>query len=476
MSAKPQVAVSYSWKEEREGANTGAVERFCTSLRQKDVEVIRDKDRVKHGECLSKFMREVGASPYLCVFLSDAYLKSPNCMYELVVAWQYNKDNPEAFGKRVKVWVMPGAEKIFDIRGRVECAKYWEQRWNADEPVFSENRTLISGASHDEHSLMKEFVSNAEAILKFFAGRLSTGSEEEYEKWIRAELGVGAAADDANLAEVYANTLYEIDELLGQHPGVAEFLMKTVPNFIQATASGFALAPSVKTQRMEICPRLEKIAKAVPSFRGTVGDWQALGELAGGLVVLVVDPKWILAERIAARSKSSEFPADAETISVGRWNANLLHVVSSALADGRARLEKVFGKPPLDDFRVPDPAAVMLGIRPDDVGREIKLHLIRFVLGSHETVDARSERDIEIKFGRTKKVMSAAFNDAHTAYVGSGDTFKLLISMIRDNLKVQDLLLLHPSGDDPEKLVTDYVRVLRFVGTIFDAVKANGPK
>ncbi len=112
MPATPKVGVSYSWKEEREGAHHGAVDRFCASLRKAGIEVIRDQDEVQHGECLSEFMRDLGASEFLCVFLSDGYLKSPNCMYELLVAWQRSMDNPKDFRRRVKVWVMPGSAVV----------------------------------------------------------------------------------------------------------------------------------------------------------------------------------------------------------------------------------------------------------------------------------------------------------------------------------------------------------------------------
>ena len=87
MPARPKVAVSYSWQEERSGRNAGAVDAFCARLRTADVEIIRDVSELSHGESILAFMRSIGASDFLCVFLSDGYLHSPNCMYELLVAW-----------------------------------------------------------------------------------------------------------------------------------------------------------------------------------------------------------------------------------------------------------------------------------------------------------------------------------------------------------------------------------------------------
>lgn len=514
MPAKPKVAVSYSWNEEKATTNHRAVARFCKELEKAGIAYVRDTDSVRLGDSLSQFMRQVGTANYLCVFLSDGYLKSRNCMYELLVAWQYNRDNPEEFAKRVKVWVMPGAEKIRKIRGRIECASYWKKQWKADEPVFKQHRAIISGESHDEHSLMAEFVTNADAILKFFADRLSPSSAEGYAAWIKAELlppaqgraripapkstsprpSVGGSSVPGThlavkkssaakpkpgakaLAEIYANTIKEIEAALNRSTALREFLAVATSGLIHQPSGQWALTPAVKGREFDVCSHLAAIADALESFNGQSHDWLALGEIVGGLVVLAVDRNWVVAQRELASAASAKMPADDQVIGLGGpRSANLLHLATAALADGCARLEKVFGKPPLDESRVPDPPVVPRGIGGPDQEREIKLHLIRHV-DRFAKVNTADPKDIEIKFKRTKGILTAAFRDDHRPYYGTGEHFEKLESMIRDNLKVHDLLLIHPSGEDPEKLVTDYVRVLRFLGTIFDEVAARTSK
>jgi len=117
--------VSYAWKEEREGDNARAVESFCQELTAAGVDVVRDSETLNLGECLSTFMWDVGASNFLCVFLSDSYLRSPNCMYELLVAWQRSRDNANEFRERVKIWVMPGLKDISDLENRAPYLAYW---------------------------------------------------------------------------------------------------------------------------------------------------------------------------------------------------------------------------------------------------------------------------------------------------------------------------------------------------------------
>jgi hypothetical protein len=85
-----------------------------------------------------------------------------------------------------------------------------------------------------------------------------------------------------------------------------------------------------------------------------------------------------LQQKELARSKSAEFPAYDEAISLGGGRrANLLHLVACALADGQVRLEKVFGKPPLDEFLMPDAPELMRGVGQPDHEREVKLHFIQ---------------------------------------------------------------------------------------------------
>lgn len=186
---QPKVAVSYSWKEERSGTNAKAVDAFCKQLESRDVAVIRDTARLKHGESIKTFMRSVGASDFLCVFLSDAYLRSPNCMYELLIAWQRSKDNPDEFRQRVKVWVMPGAESIRDLTSRLQYLKHWLSEKERVEPLIKEYSTQgLAPGTLDEFTRIKEIGGNVDAILQFCAGHLSPGSAEEFQAWIATQL------------------------------------------------------------------------------------------------------------------------------------------------------------------------------------------------------------------------------------------------------------------------------------------------
>jgi hypothetical protein len=187
-----RVAVSYAWKAEDGGTDEGAVTHFCEELRKADVDVIRDSDRLKFGECISEFMSTIGQSEFLCVFLSDAYLKSPNCMYELLVAWQKYTSAHAQFRERVKVWVMQDADGIRNPEARFAYSKYWQDEANRRERLLAE--AGLKGrapAEIEQYSRIQKFALSANEMLCFMADTLSPSSSEQFVEWVRSKLSEG---------------------------------------------------------------------------------------------------------------------------------------------------------------------------------------------------------------------------------------------------------------------------------------------
>jgi TIR domain len=471
MPSQPKVAVSYSWREEADGANRGAVETFCAQLKSKSIAVVRDIERVKHGQSLSKFMREIGASDFLCVFLSDAYLRSPNCMYEMLIAWQRSKDNAAEFRQRVKAWQMPGLTDISKLNNRAPYIRHWMAEKAEAEKLIAEFATTgLAAGSLEQFNRIKEIGQNVDAVLQFCGDSLSPNSAESFTDWVAEQFSASTAALPE---QVYENTVKGIHRVLKSQPTLGQFLADCTTGLLHKEASGWKLSASAKTAQFDVCRHLRNIADDLDGFRGQQADWRGLAEIVGGLVVLAIDPDWVSQQRELARATSTDYPGDKDLIHLGDRQANFLHLVASALADGRSRMEKVFGKPVLDKHQIPDPDQVMRGIGEADEQKLMKLHFIRYVLGPNQPIKEADDKQIGILFKRTKAMMKDAFTEKHEAYIGSGENFKRLTKLIRDQLEVQDLLLIHPSGDDPEALLTDHVSVLLRMGEIFDAVQAN---
>ena len=68
--SKKRIAISYAWKAKGGRKFKNAVDRLCEELRNVDCGVIRDVDEVKFGADLQNFMRKIGRTRKICVFLS----------------------------------------------------------------------------------------------------------------------------------------------------------------------------------------------------------------------------------------------------------------------------------------------------------------------------------------------------------------------------------------------------------------------
>lgn len=70
--------LSYAWKD------TAYADKIDEALRESEIYITRDIRDLDIGTNLQEFMNRVEESTYVVVIISDAYLRSPNCMYEAV--------------------------------------------------------------------------------------------------------------------------------------------------------------------------------------------------------------------------------------------------------------------------------------------------------------------------------------------------------------------------------------------------------
>ncbi len=109
-----QIFISYSWKDEVE---VDKIDSFFESI---GILLIRDKRDVQYKDNLVDHMKRVHTTDFVMMIISDAFLKSPNCMFE-VVEFLGSKE----FEERMLPIRLPNAT-IFNARGQVKYFKYWE--------------------------------------------------------------------------------------------------------------------------------------------------------------------------------------------------------------------------------------------------------------------------------------------------------------------------------------------------------------
>jgi hypothetical protein len=197
-----RACVSYDWKEERstDPMRADRVTEFCDRLATRGLSIVRDTTHVGLGGRLSKFMRQIGNSDLIFVFLSDAYLKSPNCMYELLVIWQSSGDQTDRFLDRIRVFTMPGT-RIHSIQDRMKYATYWKEQRDKTEQLIK--KSGIGGLGPTDLKNWRHvcaFAGNVNEMLANIVDVLQASDFDEYFDAATAELlGSDAQAEDRNV-------------------------------------------------------------------------------------------------------------------------------------------------------------------------------------------------------------------------------------------------------------------------------------
>lgn len=110
------VFISYAWKGESEEI----VNQIDRALQERDIRIIRDKRDLGYKGSISEFMERIGRGSCVIVVISDKYLRSKNCMFELVEIAE-NKQ----FSDRIFPIVLSDA-RIYDPVDRLDYVEYWE--------------------------------------------------------------------------------------------------------------------------------------------------------------------------------------------------------------------------------------------------------------------------------------------------------------------------------------------------------------
>jgi hypothetical protein len=89
--------VSYARADGSDPNRERDVDRLCAEAQRRGISVLRDKNDLRLGELISDFMKQLGESDKVFVFLSDKYLQSTYCMFELFELWRNSKQNKAEF-------------------------------------------------------------------------------------------------------------------------------------------------------------------------------------------------------------------------------------------------------------------------------------------------------------------------------------------------------------------------------------------
>lgn len=121
--AQPEIFFSYAWGGETEPYALALYE----SLQKAGYKGIMDRYAVDYKESFTDFMKRIGRGAIIIMVVSDKYLRSPFCMFELLEI--YRKSSSELGEMAAKVFpVVMGDANIYDDAGILQYTKYWRQK------------------------------------------------------------------------------------------------------------------------------------------------------------------------------------------------------------------------------------------------------------------------------------------------------------------------------------------------------------
>jgi internalin A len=160
--------VSYAWNNK----SKAKVDRLCEEAKRRGIEILRDTTGLGLGESITKFMKKLGSGDRVFVILSDKYLKSPYCMYELLEVWRNCKSEDDEVRRRIRVFRLPDA-KVSSPLERARCAKYWKEQFTElDTLVREHGADLLGEADFKRYKLMQDFAHRVGDMLALIADTL----------------------------------------------------------------------------------------------------------------------------------------------------------------------------------------------------------------------------------------------------------------------------------------------------------------
>ena len=160
--------VSYAWEDDLSEAGEMRaliVDQFCARAEERGIVVNRDKDVMKLGDRISTFMKRIARGDRVVVVLSDKYLRSPFCMYELYEIWLQARGEDARFLQRIRVYTQADA-KIWTPLDRAGYAIHWSEEYQRHQEVLKKHGLHVFGDKDKlAISLMQKFSSHIGDIL-----------------------------------------------------------------------------------------------------------------------------------------------------------------------------------------------------------------------------------------------------------------------------------------------------------------------
>jgi uncharacterized protein YjbI with pentapeptide repeats len=130
-----EVFVSYAW----DGESERTVDELEQVFAKCDIRIIRDKKDLAYKGSIEAFEQRIGQGRCVILVISDKYLRSEHCMYELVEV-----DKNQGLRERVFPIVLADAQ-IYTPKGRLNYIKYWDKQIEQLNQDIKKRVAIVTG-------------------------------------------------------------------------------------------------------------------------------------------------------------------------------------------------------------------------------------------------------------------------------------------------------------------------------------------
>lgn len=158
---------SYAWGDKNEGGESREkiVDDLYTSLINDGYNVVRDKVSLGYRGLISDFIKDIGRGACIVVVISDKYLRSPYCMYELLEI--YRKSGSEISQMKENIFpIVLGDAKIYGPVELLEYVNHWKKKKAVLDEKIREVGLDNAGGVLEDFRIYQEITSNFSQLTK----------------------------------------------------------------------------------------------------------------------------------------------------------------------------------------------------------------------------------------------------------------------------------------------------------------------
>ncbi|MEZ4943727.1 MAG: COR domain-containing protein [Saprospiraceae bacterium] len=158
----PVIFFSYAWGiNDQTGENREEiVEQLYDSLAADGkYELKRDKKDNGYRKSIREFMKQIGRGEFVVTVISDKYLKSPNCMFELLEIFRKSNSEPAEFREKIFPVVLNDA-KLYDPLDRLDYVEFWMEKCRKLEEKINKVGLANAKAAIPDFDIYDEIMKN----------------------------------------------------------------------------------------------------------------------------------------------------------------------------------------------------------------------------------------------------------------------------------------------------------------------------